>query len=188
MMLNEKQISFHRHDDNDTLLVNLSGAWQLNAGAPSASSLDHELQSAAQVRTVAFDSGGLLSWDSTLVAFLVQVSEVCRRRQINLDRQGLPAGVCKLLDLAEAVPEKKGARKTEVETTFVQYVGDCAIAAGLSLGEMLKFTGEMTLTVLRLLRMEVQFRLVDLFLLRPLLHRRTCSSALRSQISASVRE
>ena len=88
--------------------MKLSGAWQLNAGVPSPSLVDQELQSAAEVRTVRFDTSGLLSWDSTILAFLVHVFEVCRRRRINVDRQGLPAGLCQLLDLAEAVPEKKG--------------------------------------------------------------------------------
>ena len=115
-------------------MLTFSGSWRLGVRSPSALLVDDELQKSREVRRIAFDSGNLSSWDSTLVAFLVQVSEICRRRQINLDRQGLPAGVCKLLDLTEAVPEKKGARKTEVETTFVQYVGDCAIAAGISVG------------------------------------------------------
>jgi phospholipid/cholesterol/gamma-HCH transport system permease protein len=102
--------------------------------------VEDELQKSPEVRRIGFDSGNLLSWDSTLLAFLIRVSEFCRRRGIELDRHGLPAGVCKLLDLAQAVPEKKGARKTKIKTTFVHYVGDCAIAARVSLGEILKFT------------------------------------------------
>ena len=164
MPVEQKKISFQRRD-NETLLLTLSGSWRLGVSGPSALLVDDELQKSRELRRIAFDSGSLLSWDSTLLALLIRVSEVCRRRGIELDRHGLPAGVCKLLDLAQAVPEKKGARKTKVETTFVHYVGDCAIAAGVSLGEMLKFTGEMTLTVLRLLRMKVHFRPIDLFLL-----------------------
>lgn len=149
----QDQVSFQRRD-NDTLLVKLSGAWQLNAGVPSPSSVDQELQSAAEVRTVRFDTSGLLSWDSTILAFLVHVFELCRRRRINVDRQGLPAGLCQLLDLAEAVPEKKGARKSTIETTFLQQVGNSAIGASFSLREMLKFIGEMSLTLITLLRIQ----------------------------------
>ena len=61
-----------------------------------------------------------------------------------MDRAGLPAGVRRLLNLAEAVPEKKGARKEAAETPFLQRVGNTAIGAGDSLGEMLKFLGEMS--------------------------------------------
>jgi phospholipid/cholesterol/gamma-HCH transport system permease protein len=82
-----------------------------------------------------------------------------------MDRAGLPAGVRRLLDLAEAVPEKKGARKEDVEIPFLERVGNTTIGAGNSLGEMLKFLGEMSITFVRLFGMKVRFRAVDLFLL-----------------------
>jgi phospholipid/cholesterol/gamma-HCH transport system permease protein len=62
-------------------------------------------------------------------------------------------------------PEKKGARKEEAEISFLQRVGISAIGAGDSLGEMLKFLGEMSITFVRLFGMKVRFRAVDLFLL-----------------------
>jgi len=164
MPVEQKKISFQRRD-NETLLLSLSGSWRLSGSIPSALLVERELQSAPDVRRVAVDSGKLLSWDSTLLIFLVELSEICRRHGINLERQALPMGVCKLLDLAEAVPEKKGARKTTGKTTFLEYVGNSAIDAGLSIGEILKFTGEMSLTFIRLLRIKVRFRLVDLLLL-----------------------
>ena len=163
-MAEQDQVSFQRGDDT-TLLVRFSGAWRLRGGLPSASLVDRELQSAAQVRGVAFDTKELISWDSSVLAFLVELSELCRQRGINMDRAGLPAGVRRLLHLAEAVPEKKGARKEEAEISFLQRVGISAIGAGDSLGEMLKFLGEMSVTFVRLFRMKARFRPVDLFLL-----------------------
>ena len=162
-MAQQDQVSFQRGDDT-TLLVRLSGAWRLRGGFPSASLVDRELRSAAQVRGVAFDAQELISWDSSVLTFLVELSELCRQRG-NMDRAGLPAGVRRLLDLAEAVPEKKGARKEEVEIPFLERVGNTTIGAGNSLGEMLKFLGEMSITFVRLFRMKVRFRAVDLFLL-----------------------
>jgi phospholipid/cholesterol/gamma-HCH transport system permease protein len=117
------------------------------------------------VRGVALEAQELTSWDSSVLTFLVEVSELCRQRGINMDRGGLPAGVRRLLELAEAVPEKKGARKEEVESPFFERVGTSAIGAGESLGEMLKFLGEMSVTFVRLFRMKVRFRAVDLILL-----------------------
>ena len=60
---------------------------------------------------------------------------------------------------------KKGARREEVETPLLERIGNSAIGAGESLGEMLKFVGEMSVTFIRLFRMNVRFRAVDLFLL-----------------------
>jgi phospholipid/cholesterol/gamma-HCH transport system permease protein len=163
-MAEQHQISFQR-DANSTLLVRISGAWHLRGRLPSASLVQQELETGPEVRDITFEARNLSSWDSSVLTFLVEVSELCRRRDIRMDRGGLPAGVRRLLDLAEAVPEKKGARREEVEISFLERVGHTAIGAGSSLGEMLKFLGEMTLTFFQLFRMKARFRAVDLFLL-----------------------
>jgi phospholipid/cholesterol/gamma-HCH transport system permease protein len=163
-MAEQGQLSFEL-GDGTTLLVRLSGAWRLRGGLPSASLIERELEPEPKVRNVAFDARELTSWDSSVLTFLVEVSELCRRREIKMDRTGLPVGLGRLLQLAEAVPEKKGARKEAVETPFLERVGNTAIGAGASLRETLKFLGEMTVTFLQLFRMKARFRAVDLFLL-----------------------
>ena len=163
-MADNGQLSFELAGDS-TLKVQLRGAWRLRGGLPSATLIQRELESASTVRGVAFDATGLTSWDSSVLTFLVEVSELCHQRGINMDRAGLPVGLRRLLELAEAVPEKKGARKEEVETRFFERVGNSAIGATSSLSEMLGFLGDMTLTFVRLCRMKVRFRAVDLILL-----------------------
>ena len=159
----EGGLSFMQTGDA-SLEVKLAGAWRLRGGLPSASLLQRELESAPQVKNVAFDTKELKSWDSSVLAFLVDVSALCRQRGIQMDTAGLPSGLHRLLNLAEAVPEKKGARKESLATPFLQRVGNTAIGAGSSLAEMLAFLGDMTLTFFRLLRMNVRFRAIDLFL------------------------
>jgi phospholipid/cholesterol/gamma-HCH transport system permease protein len=163
-MANEGGLSIMQTGDA-CLEVKLAGAWRLRGGLPSASLLERELEAAPQLKNVAFEAGELISWDSSVLAFLVDVSELCRQRRINMDPAGLPAGVRRLLALAEAVPEKKGARQETVQTAFLESIGNTAIGAGTSLGEMLAFLGDMTLTFVRLFRMKVRFRAVDLLLL-----------------------
>src|SRR5918999_2192150 len=163
-MEREGQISFRR-DDATTLRVRFSGTWRLRRGLPTAALVERELKSAASVRGIAFETDELTFWDSSVLTFLAEVSELCRRCDVHMDRAGLPAGVRRLLDLAEAVPEKKGARKEAVDTPFLERVGNRAIGAGSSLREMLKFLGEMTLTFGQLFRMKARFRAVDLLLL-----------------------
>ncbi len=163
-METEGQISF-RHEDATTLRVRFSGMWRLRRGLPTAALVERELKSSGNVRGITFDADELAFWDSSVLTFLVEVSELCRRRGVHMDRTGLPAGVRRLLDLAEAVPEKKGARKETVETPFLERLGNTAIGYGTSLGEILKFLGEITLTFGRLFRMKARFRAVDLLLL-----------------------
>jgi len=162
-MAEQSQVSFQR--SGEAILIRLSGAWRLRGGLPSATLVQRELESSPQVRGVALEARELTSWDSSVLTFLVEVSELCRQRGIQMDRAGLPAGVRRLLELAEAVPEKKGARKQDIETPFLERVGNSAIGVGDSLGEMLNFLGEMSVTFVRLFRMKVRFRAVDLVLL-----------------------
>jgi phospholipid/cholesterol/gamma-HCH transport system permease protein len=148
-----------------TLVVELSGAWHLRGALPSVSSVERELEPPRKARAVTFEARDLTSWDTSVLTFLVEVSELCRARAINMDRTGLPAGVRRLLELAEAVPEKKGARKEEARSPFFERVGNSAVGVGLSLTEMLRFLGEMTVTFFCLFRMKARFRTVDLLLL-----------------------
>ncbi|HEX6439930.1 MAG TPA: ABC transporter permease [Candidatus Binatia bacterium] len=148
-----------------TLVVELSGDWRLRGGLPSASSVKHELELSSKVRDVTFEARDLTSWDTSVLTFLVEVSELCRARAINMDRTGLPAGVQRLLELAEAVPEKKGARKEEAKAPFFERVGNSVVGVGSALTEMLRFLGEMTVTFFRLFGMKARFRTVDLLLL-----------------------
>jgi phospholipid/cholesterol/gamma-HCH transport system permease protein len=162
-MAEQSQVSFRR--SGNTILMRLAGVWRLRGGLPSAALVQRELESSPEARRVVLEAQELTSWDSSVLTFLVEVSELCRQRGISMDRDGLPAGVRRLLELAEAVPEKKGARKEEVETPFLERLGNSAIGVGESLGEMLKFLGEMSVTFVRLFRMKVRFRAVDLILL-----------------------
>jgi phospholipid/cholesterol/gamma-HCH transport system permease protein len=164
MKTSEGSLSFMQTGDA-CLEVRLAGAWRLHGGLPSASLLGHELESAPQVKKIVFEPGELISWDSSVLAFLVDVSELCRKRGVTMDRASLPAGLRRLLDLAEAVPEKAGARKEAIQTPLLERIGNSAIGCGTSLGEMLAFLGDMTLTFVRLFRLKVRFRAVDLFLL-----------------------
>jgi len=161
-MAENSQVSFTLADS--TLNVQLRGAWQLRSGVPPATLVERELET-RRARSVAFDAGKLGSWDSSVLIFLVQISELCRQRQIPMDRAGLPAGVKKLLALAEAVPERKGARRELTEASVLERIGTTAIGAAGSLTEMLNFLGEMTISSVRLFGMKARYRASDLFLL-----------------------
>src|SRR5262247_2527495 len=151
-MADNSQLLFDLAGDS-TLKVQLRGTWRLRGGLPSATLLEHELESGRQVRGVTFDSRELTSWDSSVLTFLVEVSELCRQRGIPVNREGLPVGVRKLLALAEAVPERKGARREATEASLLERIGTRTIGMAGSLSEMLSFLGEMTITFVRLFGM-----------------------------------
>jgi phospholipid/cholesterol/gamma-HCH transport system permease protein len=155
-------LSFERAGDA-TLVIRLSGVWSLKGGLPSTAEVERQIASSPQ--RVAFQAQGLSDWDSSLLAFLARVAELCRARGISMDREGLPSGIRRLLALAEAVPTRKGARRESARPPLLERVGIAGIAAAGSVGEMLAFLGEMTLAFGRLLGMKARYRASDLFLM-----------------------
>lgn len=160
----EGSLSFSKAE-NTLLQVRLGGAWRLRGGLPTVALLERELDGAPRVKNIAFDATELTSWDSSILAFLVEASALCRSRGVQLESAGLPSGLRRLLHLAEAVPEKQGARKETAPTPFLEGIGRAALAGGSALHEMLTFIGDMSLTFLGLMRLKARFRAVDLFLL-----------------------
>jgi phospholipid/cholesterol/gamma-HCH transport system permease protein len=154
------KVSLQRANDS-TLVVALSGPWHLQSDMPPASLLIGELNSRPPKR-VSFDSRQLTNWDSGLVSFLTQVSELCRERGISQDREGLPAGLRRLVELAEAVPEKKGARSEERRVPLLQRIGDASLGYGTSVAEFLTFLGEVSITFGKFVRGKARYRRIDL--------------------------
>jgi phospholipid/cholesterol/gamma-HCH transport system permease protein len=103
-------------------------------------------------------------FDSGLLLFLTNVTNVCSRMKIGLEKDGLPPGVQRLLALATAVPERKGARREGKRAPFLTRVGDAAIGWWRSLGTTLEFLGEVTVSFGRMFRGRARFRLPDLWL------------------------
>ena len=163
-MSDQGRLSFIQAQDG-TLVIRLVGAWSLRAGIPSATDVQGQVASTGISRGVAFDARELTSWDSSVLTFLVEVSELCLQRGIPMNREGLPVGVQKLLALAEAVPERKGARREVTEASFLERVGTDTLGLAGSAKEMLAFLGDMTVTFSVLLRMKAHYRASDLFLL-----------------------
>jgi phospholipid/cholesterol/gamma-HCH transport system permease protein len=153
-------LSFEQSDSGE-LVVRLSGPWSLRGGLPSIAEVAQRLGSAGRV---SFDTRELTAWDSGLLTFLTKVIDLCRKKDIEIDLSGLPAGIRRLLELAEAVPERKGARRHEVKEALLERIGETTIETAVSTVETLAFLGEMTAAFGRFLRMKARYRAWDLLL------------------------
>ena len=154
------RVSFHR--TGDILVVGLAGPWHLAKDVPSADLLADEIASNLRPKRLAFDTTHLTRWDSGLITFLVEANEICRQHGIDDDPSGLPNGLRRLLELAEAVPEKKGARSEAPKVPFFARVGNASLNYSSSIGDFLSFLGDVTLAFGRLLRGRARFRSIDL--------------------------
>jgi phospholipid/cholesterol/gamma-HCH transport system permease protein len=148
----------------DTLRLRLKGSWKIGAHFPSADVVQKQLASSGGIRRIGFNTENLTGWDSGLLTFLIQISDYCSQNNIVFDKDGLPEGVRRLIALATAVPERKGARKEAVHEPFFSRVGSSSIELWQSIRELLAFIGEATVAFFKLLAGKASFRRSDLFL------------------------
>ena len=149
-----------------SLVLGLSGDWRLGPDIPSAAKVSEALAISPPPAMVAFDAADLGQWDSALLTFLVDIVDTCVQKKIPVDREGLPKGVQRLLDLALAVPEKKGARRGEgAKLPLLALVGDKTEAASRSLVGGVAFLGETAAGFARMLRGKAQFRASDFWVI-----------------------
>jgi phospholipid/cholesterol/gamma-HCH transport system permease protein len=148
-----------------TLLVHLSGSWTLQSDRPTVAELQQQIDASAPVQRLTFETASLTAWDSGLITFLRNVEELCRSRQVDIDRGTLPEGIRRLLDLAAAVPERQEARRGEVRDPILARIGKWGIGVAAAATDMVRFLGEAFLALLQLLRGRASFRGSDLAIL-----------------------
>jgi phospholipid/cholesterol/gamma-HCH transport system permease protein len=155
------QLSFGR-DSGETLLLELTGDWRLKRGFASGSALERELMRPPAPRRVAFDASRLGEWDSSLVAFVTEVLELCHGHGLTVDPAGLPPGLRRLVELAEAVPEKTDVGSVATDAPLVERVGVATIAYAESIAGFLAFLGAITIALGRFMVGRARYRRVDL--------------------------
>ena len=146
----------------DQLVFRLSGAWRIGEMLPSTDAGRQAMSGSSAIRRLAFDTQGVTTWDSRLVAFAAQIIAEGAARQLEVDRSGLPGGIQQLLALAAAVPARKGTGPRGMPPSFVVRVGEGGISFARHAIAMLAFVGEAALAVLTLLRGHARVRRVDL--------------------------
>lgn len=151
-----------RHDDG-TMVVTMAGDWLLSGALPSPDALIEQLRSG--VSRLAFDTTALAEWDTAALAFVLQLSGTARNASVPVDASGLPAGLQRLLVLAEAVPEKADAKTDAEEYGVVDWIGLTTLSAQASAGDTLEFLGQTVIAVGRFIRGKARYRRSDLTLL-----------------------
>ena len=149
----------------DALLLNFVGSWKITKSIPSADDVIKQVASEPQIRSISFKTNDLSAWDSGLLIFLIKVFGWCQRKEISIDKAGLPQGVQRLLSLASAVPERAGARKETTQEPFLSRVGTATIELCRSLPELLAFIGEAFVAFLKVFTGKARFQWHDLWLI-----------------------
>lgn len=148
----------------DTVHLHLSGKWTVHGDLPTAAEVRQAITGAGSVQRVSFETSHLSEWDSSLITFLLKVRALCLRRRVHMDESGLPQGVRRLMALATAVPERKGARRSADTLSLLSRIGRGSLSVHSGAKDMVAFVGDTFLTFLRFLRGKAHYRRSDLFL------------------------
>lgn len=149
--------------DADLLRVRFAGSWRIQDELPTPDQALRRVDDSG-ARRVALDGSAIRGWDSGLLTFLIRLLDHCQRRQIETDREGLPEGVRRLLDLASAVPETETGGAGDRESLLAR-LGRVALAARDEAVAQVTFVGEAALALGRFFTGRASFRSRDLWLL-----------------------
>lgn len=144
------------------LRLHLTGDWTFDTGIPTIGLLLQQMKTTPP-QMVYFNCDHLQKWDSGLMTFLIELIEACQKRKIDVDRQFLPAGVKRLLNLAFAVPERKSARRSILGQPVLAVIGNVTIEMHRNWNDLLVFVGEVFYALINLIRGRARFRFSDLF-------------------------
>ncbi len=147
---------------DETLAITLAGDWLLDSALPDVEPVLAHLRRSPAPAGVAFDTSGLGDWDTGLVTALVRIHRDARAHAVEVDESGLPEGARQLLALAFAVKEREGARRSAVQTGFLEGVGEKVLRVVARSRDLLTFIGELVQSYGRWFRGKATFLRSDL--------------------------
>jgi len=146
----------------DTLAVELTGDWLLDAALPDIEPVLERLRDTPAPAGIRFDASALGDWDTGLVARLVSIRRDAEANGVACDESGLPDGVRQLIALAFAVREREGARRKARDIGLLASIGEKTQRIVGRSRELLEFLGELVLSFGRLFRGKATYLRSDL--------------------------
>jgi phospholipid/cholesterol/gamma-HCH transport system permease protein len=142
--------------------LRVAGTWRIREGVSPDAGV---LASIAERRPsrLSFDGAGLVSWDSSLVAFVRELDARLREQGVAVEPGGLPDGVQRLLALASARPERAEPSGAVAPKPWLVGVGDAVVGGTHRLWSELGFLGEVTTSVGRFIARRARARGRDVF-------------------------
>jgi phospholipid/cholesterol/gamma-HCH transport system permease protein len=147
-----------------SLRLVLTGQWLLRHPVPALADIEQQLGSNRAIRRLCFNGDEVTQWDSGLLTFLARIYRLAAENDVDIDPGGLPDGARRMMALATAVPPREDTGRHGDEAPLLERIGLITLAMWRAAPEMLHFLGEVTLSLLRLLRGKAQYRRSDLLL------------------------
>ena len=164
MELQTQMAAIQTDFENGVLTVHLSGTWRTDSSVPDLAAIEELLETGEEIKTVVARTDEVEAWDSMLMTYLVQLLDLCQRHELEFDRFPLPDDLRSLLNLSLAVPEKEEARRDGEAESYLSRVGRAAVEGYGEFLDILTFTGECSMSVLRMLVGRTSIRWKDFWL------------------------
>jgi phospholipid/cholesterol/gamma-HCH transport system permease protein len=110
---------------------------------------------------VVYEARELEQWDTSLLAFVVQLERMARAYSLSTSRNALPEGLQRLVDMAFSVPPDSGAKRRDEDSFFVR-LGKRTLDIPARIADILSFQGALALSLWRLLLGKSDMRPKDL--------------------------
>ncbi|MEI8393669.1 MAG: ABC transporter permease [Rhodospirillaceae bacterium] len=146
--------------DGATVRLTLGGAWSLKDGLADTGPIGRAL-AVEGIEALKAITDGLEGSDSSLGVYLATIHDLCAQRGVRFDLTGVEPGLAKLVGLARAVPEQTDTDHNKDPRSRLEQVGHRTIAALRQFDGDIRFLGELTLSVGRLLTGQARFRWRD---------------------------
>ncbi len=145
------------------LEITVSGNWSMEGELP-ADTMDDVRHRAglADVKSVVLRCSGLGHWDSSLLAFVVDVTREARAGGASV-RHELPDTLLSLVKLAFAVESRQGSERARVQEGFLASFGGACIQIPGRLGDFVSFIGDLAISIGRLVCGRSAMRSQDFF-------------------------
>ncbi|MES9817738.1 MAG: ABC transporter permease [Candidatus Thiodiazotropha sp.] len=142
-------------------VLSFRGSWTLRDVRFEWQGVIQELTDHRGLEAISLDTGQLVRWDSQFLSLVLHLHDYAHQRDLQLDTEGLPEGVRRLLKLAQDVPERKGARRRSPSYSWLYRIGAMTLKAWRESVLFTRFAGELTLSLLRLFSGRANFRTID---------------------------
>ena len=146
-----------------TLDASIIGDWVLDAQIPSLDIVLAQIGDGSTINRLVFSTEELGRWDSMLMTELIRLIDYGAKQGVQVDITTLPEGIHGLLDLVYAVPERVGARREEVKAPWLEVIGKAGLRTVKDSNALITFVGEITQSIIALIRGRARFRGVDLW-------------------------
>jgi ABC-type transporter Mla MlaB component len=119
------------------LRLTVGGVWNVAGGLADAGAVEVAAE-------------GVEGADSSLVAFLAAVHDLCERHGARLDLERAGKGLARLVGLARAVPEQAGTGRDAGARSRLEHLGHWTLGAWREFDGQVRFFGELCLSFARL--------------------------------------